>query len=319
MAPRRRGCRPEVCDTGDIFGAGAQAALLAAAADQRLREMDIFIAADKGANALRSTDLVSREPDQVGAKRADLAIATPRTLHRVDTEQAAGRVHDRRCLRHRLHDPGLVVGEHERDQRPGCPPDGLCHRRQIGPAVPRDRNILDCTTREAAARPHRGILDRRHHELVARVLSPAVSIPGVSASERRCWRPTVRQCRAIAELFLDEGTKVVVPDRNAVPANAALTALGQRAKFYLLDFIREDGITVTRYRAGGRCWDCTTATSEAGFGRETAWVAPPEPLLLATRRVLIEQQQGRQLPPRFDQIGERVRLQLRNERFGRIA
>jgi hypothetical protein len=68
---------------------------------------------------------------------------------------------------------------------------------------------------------------------------------------------------AIAEL-LDEGTKVVVPDRNAVPANAALTALGERAKFYLLDFIREDGITVRKYRNCGR--DCTTATSEADFG-----------------------------------------------------
>ncbi|HEY8747754.1 MAG TPA: hypothetical protein VIM11_07260 [Tepidisphaeraceae bacterium] len=46
---------------------------------------------------------------------------------------------------------------------------------------------------------------------------------------------------------MDEGTKVVVPDRNAVPANAELTALGQGAKFYLLDFIREDGVTVTKY------------------------------------------------------------------------
>jgi hypothetical protein len=43
MALRRRGCRPEGCDTDDIFGAVAQAALLAAAADQRLWEMDIFI------------------------------------------------------------------------------------------------------------------------------------------------------------------------------------------------------------------------------------------------------------------------------------
>ena len=33
-----------------------------------------------------------------------------------------------------------------------------------------------------------------------------------------------------------------------------------------------------------------------------------EPLLRATRRVLIEHQQRRQLPPRFDQIGERVRI-----------
>jgi Bacterial aa3 type cytochrome c oxidase subunit IV len=40
MALRRRSCRPEGCDTDDIFGAAAQAALLAAAADQRLREME---------------------------------------------------------------------------------------------------------------------------------------------------------------------------------------------------------------------------------------------------------------------------------------
>jgi hypothetical protein len=38
MALRRRGCRPEGCDTDEIFGAGAQAALVAAAADQRLRK-----------------------------------------------------------------------------------------------------------------------------------------------------------------------------------------------------------------------------------------------------------------------------------------
>jgi len=54
---------------------------------------------------------------------------------------------------------------------------------------------------------------------------------------------------AIAERFLAEGTKVVVPDRNAVPANAALAALDQCAKFYLLDFVREDGITVTKHRS----------------------------------------------------------------------
>lgn len=33
-----------------------------------------------------------------------------------------------------------------------------------------------------------------------------------------------------------------MPDRNAVATNAALTTPGQRARFHLLDFIREDGI-----------------------------------------------------------------------------
>jgi hypothetical protein len=41
MALRRRGCRPKGRDTGDIFGADTQAALLTATVDQRLREMDI--------------------------------------------------------------------------------------------------------------------------------------------------------------------------------------------------------------------------------------------------------------------------------------
>jgi hypothetical protein len=122
---------------------------------------------------------------------------------------------------------------------------------------------------------------------------------------------------AIAEL-LDEGTKVVVPDRNAVPANAALTALGERAKFYLLDFIREDGITVRKYRNWRALSGLHHPQAKLILGR-IAWVAPSKPLLLAKRRVLIEQQQRRQLPSRFDQIGERVRIQLRKERLCRIA
>src|SRR6185437_995113 len=42
------------------------------------------------------------------------------------------------------------------------------------------------------------------------------------------------------------------------------------------------------------------------------------PLLLESRRALIEQQR-RQLPPRLDQIGQCVRIQLRKERLGGVA
>jgi hypothetical protein len=61
------------------------------------------------------------------------------------------------------------------------------------------------------------------------------------------------------------------------------------------------------FGAGGRCWDCTNATSD-DFGEGQPGWPRRKPLLLAKRHVLIEQQQRRQLPPRFDQIGERVRI-----------
>lgn len=45
---------------------------------------------------------------------------------------------------------------------------------------------------------------------------------------------------AAARLFLDEGARVVLTDRDKVAADAALTALGNRANFHLLDVSDED-------------------------------------------------------------------------------
>jgi 3(or 17)beta-hydroxysteroid dehydrogenase len=45
---------------------------------------------------------------------------------------------------------------------------------------------------------------------------------------------------ATARLFLDEGATIVLTDRDQSAAKSALTALGDRAEFHLLDVTRED-------------------------------------------------------------------------------
>ena len=55
-------------------------------------------------------------------------------------------------------------------------------RREIDAAVRIDRHFLDGVARKPAAGAHRSMLDRRYQKPVARPLSPAVSIAGVSAS-----------------------------------------------------------------------------------------------------------------------------------------
>jgi 3(or 17)beta-hydroxysteroid dehydrogenase len=60
---------------------------------------------------------------------------------------------------------------------------------------------------------------------------------------------------ATARLLLDEGAEVVLTDRDKPAADAALAALDQRPKFYLLDVTREDH------------WIAVTEAVVAEFGR----------------------------------------------------
>jgi len=60
---------------------------------------------------------------------------------------------------------------------------------------------------------------------------------------------------AAARLFLDEGAKLVLTDRDKSAADAALTALAHRASFHRLDVTREDH------------WIAVTDTVVAEFGR----------------------------------------------------
>ena len=67
---------------------------------------------------LRAADLVRRQRHQIGAERLEIAGDAARALDRVDMQEPAGRMHQRGCLRDRLDHAGLVVGEHQRNQRP---------------------------------------------------------------------------------------------------------------------------------------------------------------------------------------------------------
>jgi len=60
---------------------------------------------------------------------------------------------------------------------------------------------------------------------------------------------------AVARLFVDEGATLVLTDRDQPAADAALTALGHRVKFHLLDVTREDH------------WIAVTDSVVADFGR----------------------------------------------------
>src|ERR1700675_4171484 len=89
------GCRrAESGDAGDIFGAGAQAALLAAAANEWIGEMNILARPDERADTFWPTDLVGRKRQEIGAECVDIAGDAPGRLHRIDMQQAAGGVHD---------------------------------------------------------------------------------------------------------------------------------------------------------------------------------------------------------------------------------
>ena len=106
------------------------------------------IAADQRTDALRAADLVRRQRHQIGAERLEITGDAARPLHRVDMQEAAGRMHDRRRLRDRLDHAGLVVGEHQRDQRPRAAGQACApalrdrRRRRPSPGFPRPRQIV---------------------------------------------------------------------------------------------------------------------------------------------------------------------------------
>ena len=91
-AHRRRG-RSEGDNAGQILRAAARAALLPAAANERIGKMNVVMPANERADALRTADLMRRNSHQIGPERTDVAGDAPRRLHRIDMQQAAGRVH----------------------------------------------------------------------------------------------------------------------------------------------------------------------------------------------------------------------------------
>ena len=100
-------------DTGDILSAGALAAFMAAAHQQRL---DGSPTAHKhGAHTLGAVHLVGTDGEQMAADAAYVDLHLARALHRVNVEENAGVGGDFADLLNGLAHPGLVVGQHDAD------------------------------------------------------------------------------------------------------------------------------------------------------------------------------------------------------------
>ena len=133
--------------------------------------MQRLVAPDQRADALRAADLVRRKRQQIGAQ---IALISQRNSSRAPGphRHAGGRPPHApgRRPRDRLKDAGLVVGEHQRDQRRGLPGarERLRQRRQID--ARRRAVTATCSTmrgRKPPARQHRRMLDRRDQQPVA--------------------------------------------------------------------------------------------------------------------------------------------------------
>ena len=62
-------------------------------------------------------------------------------LHGIDMQQAARRMDDRGRLRDRLHHAGLVVGKHERDERPNRPGHRIRKRSEVDASIGIDGDL----------------------------------------------------------------------------------------------------------------------------------------------------------------------------------
>ena len=104
----------EADDAGDVFRAGAAAALVAAANEEGVERGS---AADvEGSDALGSVELVGADGEQMAAVAADVDGNLARALNGVDVEEGAGLMGDGADLFDGLEDAGFVVGEHDADE-----------------------------------------------------------------------------------------------------------------------------------------------------------------------------------------------------------
>src|SRR5262249_52102058 len=113
------GCRcgsPKTGNARDVFRAAAQAALLAAALDEWI-DRDRR-APNPRAYPLWRADLVPRQCEEISSEQVDITRDSTRRLDRVDVQGSTRCMDHTRGLRHRLDDTDLVIGEHERHQRP---------------------------------------------------------------------------------------------------------------------------------------------------------------------------------------------------------
>ena len=106
----------EADNAGHVLRACPAPPLLAATLDQGLDPNPL--AEHEGANALGAADLVGRQRHHVGAKRREIKGEPTRDLNRIAVQKAACRMDDRGRFSDRLDRAGLVIGRHQRSERP---------------------------------------------------------------------------------------------------------------------------------------------------------------------------------------------------------
>ena len=164
LSARSRRGRAEGDNAWQILRAAAHPALLPTAANERIGEMDTVMPANKRADALRTADLMRRNSHQIGPKRADVAGDAPRRLHRIDMQQAAGRVHQSRRFGDGLDHASFVVREHHRNQRPADAGQRCRQCCKIQSPVGSNRKLGDYLGRKASAGADGRMLNRRDEQ-----------------------------------------------------------------------------------------------------------------------------------------------------------
>ena len=101
-------------DSGDIFGSGATAALVASAHNQRLHRRST--AHEHRAYALGSMHLMAADREQMAAEPAHIKLDLSSALNGVNVEENARICRNFADFCHRLQHAGLVIGQHYADQ-----------------------------------------------------------------------------------------------------------------------------------------------------------------------------------------------------------
>src|SRR5262249_14486649 len=148
---RRRGGRAEGGNPRSILSSGAQSPLLTAAADKRLRKVNVLAREKKRADALGPADLVRRESEEIGTQRGEIACDAAHSLDCIDMQKTARAMDDCRGLGDRLNDAGLVIGEHQGNKRTRRFTDDRSQRRQIEPTVGAGRQVPNTSAGETPA------------------------------------------------------------------------------------------------------------------------------------------------------------------------
>ena len=115
---------------------------------------------------------MTRQRQEIGAERLDVDRQSARRLRGVGVEVAAARANDFSDRARGLDCPGLIVGEHHRNEdrlasrRRGVEP--RCQGSKIEPPFGIHRQLLDNASVEPATGKHRGVLDSRNEHATNR-------------------------------------------------------------------------------------------------------------------------------------------------------